>query len=191
MVVMLLPAAKQAPVPAVNSNMSQNQAPPQPKLIKRLADAVSEARAKAVIAPKTVPESPINVAAAPAQPSNIVAVQPAAEVNKSKEPVGGQAEAVYTPPQYRAAHLKNPKIEMPFISRRKNESGVVRLWVKVSAKGEPLQVRIEKSSGFSRLDDTAYQAVKNTWRFDPAKRGDTPIESEVAFNIPFVLIDAE
>jgi protein TonB len=97
-----------------------------------------------------------------------------------------RTEAV-TPPQYRAAYLQNPKPEMPYLSKVKGESGRVGLRVKVGIHGEPLLVRIEQSSGFSRLDNAAYQTVLEKWRFVPAKMGDTPIEGEVAFGIPFIL----
>lgn len=99
------------------------------------------------------------------------------------------AEGKITPAQYRAAHLQNPKPEMPYLSKVKGESGTVGLWVKVGVKGEPLAVKVEKSSGFTRLDNAAVQTVLEKWRFVPAKQGDTPIESEVIFNIPFKFED--
>ncbi|WP_051534420.1 energy transducer TonB [Deefgea rivuli] len=102
-----------------------------------------------------------------------------------------EAQAKIVPAQYRAAHLQNPKPEMPYLSKVKGESGTVGLWVKVGVKGEPLAVKIEKSSGFTRLDNAAYQTVLEKWRFVPAKQGDTAIESEVVFSVPFRFVDNE
>lgn len=161
---------------------------PQPKLMTPAVQAMSETQS----APNKVLVPEQNQAPKAAEAKALAPAQIVAETgHSSKEAKDSQTEAPYTPPQYRAAHLKNPPIETPYISRKNNETGTVRLWVKVSAKGEPVAVKIEKSSGFPRLDEAAFQAVKNTWRFVPARRGDTPIESEVAFNIPFILKDAD
>ena len=106
----------------------------------------------------------------------------------SKSTQVNTTEQKITPAQYRAAYLQNPKPEMPYLSKMKGETGRVGLRVKVGIHGEPLAVYIEQSSGFARLDAAAYQTVLEKWRFVPAKIGDTPIEGEVAFGIPFILI---
>jgi len=154
---------KQIPIDTV-ATQSQLLVPASPQ-----APAADAKPAVAVSASNEAPNSPQN-----------------AKVSTEKE-----GEGKVTPAQYLPAHLNNPSPVMPYISIKNGESGTVRLWVKVSAKGEPLAVRVEKSSGFPRLDEAAFKAVKEKWRFVPAKRGDTSIESEVAFNIPFVLKDAE
>ncbi|MFZ6649014.1 TonB family protein [Undibacterium sp. TJN25] len=56
-------------------------------------------------------------------------------------------------------YLQAPKLEYPAISRRMGEAGKVALRVLVNEKGRAEKVEIEKSSGFSRLDDAAKQAL--------------------------------
>jgi periplasmic protein TonB len=63
---------------------------------------------------------------------------------------------------------------------------VVKLKVHVSAAGKALQVQLFKSSGFSRLDEAALDAVKG-WNFVPAKQGDQSIEGWVIVPISFKL----
>ncbi|MBM9888520.1 MULTISPECIES: energy transducer TonB [Deefgea] len=191
----LAPKAVAQPAPVRERAFPQNAplksavlpAQPQAKVLKQLP-------VKTVVAQSELqlPASP-QTAAADAKP--VVVVSASNEATNSsqhaKANTDKEGEGKVTPAQYLPAHLNNPSPVMPYISIKNGESGTVRLWVKVSAKGEPLAVRVEKSSGFPRLDEVAFKTVKEKWRFVPAKRGDTPIESEVAFNIPFVLKDAE
>ena len=51
-------------------------------------------------------------------------------------------------------------------SRRAGETGKVMLKVLIDEKGVPVQVTIEKSSGFPRLDESAVTAARNA-RFSP------------------------
>ena len=67
-----------------------------------------------------------------------------------------------------------------------NEEGKVLLKVRVSAQGTALDVAVSKSSGFSRLDAAAADAVTH-WRFVPAKRGDEAVDSSVIVPITFAL----
>ncbi|MES2105104.1 MAG: TonB family protein [Pseudomonadota bacterium] len=56
-------------------------------------------------------------------------------------------------------YIQPPKLEYPAISRRMGEAGKVALRVLVNEKGRAEKVEIEKSSGFSRLDEAAKQAL--------------------------------
>jgi len=60
------------------------------------------------------------------------------------------------------------------------------LKVHVSVAGKALNVQLFKSSGFTRLDDAALDAVKS-WNFVPAKQGDQSIEGWVIVPISFKL----
>ncbi|QZA78523.1 TonB family protein [Deefgea tanakiae] len=211
-----LPRVEETPVPSSMAVMLQT-AVLEPKAVARPAPARERALPKNVplqsavlpaqSQPKVLKQIPIDTVATQSQllvpPDSPQAAdaKPVVVVTASNEAPNSpqntkvsrekEGEGKVTPAQYLPAHLNNPRPVMPYISIKNGESGTVRLWVKVSAKGEPLAVRVEKSSGFPRLDEVAFKAVKEKWRFVPAKRGDTPIESEVAFNIPFVLTDAE
>lgn len=48
------------------------------------------------------------------------------------------------------------------------------------------EIKLNKSSGFPRLDNAALQAVKN-WKYVPAKRGDTAIAFWYVQPVSFVL----
>ena len=66
------------------------------------------------------------------------------------------------------------------------EEGKVILRVSVSAQGTADNVEIKTSSGSQRLDDSAQKTVRN-WKFIPAKRGDTAVQSWVLVPIIFKL----
>ena len=96
------------------------------------------------------------------------------------------APAPVEAPKFNAAYLSNPAPVYPRRSRMLEEEGTVKLKVHVSAEGNALGVQLFKSSGFSRLDDAALNAVKD-WRFVPAKRGDQSIEGWVIVPVSFKL----
>ena len=56
-------------------------------------------------------------------------------------------------------YLQAPKPEYPPFSIRRGEEGRVTLRVLVDAKGQPIQVEVQKTSGSSRLDEAARKAV--------------------------------
>jgi protein TonB len=87
----------------------------------------------------------------------------------------------------RPAYGTNPKPPYPLAARRLGVQGVVTLEVLVRADGTPAEVRIRSSSGSPLLDDSAVETVRSKWRFTPARRGATPIESRVTFPIRFSL----
>lgn len=92
------------------------------------------------------------------------------------------------PARFDAAYLNNPKPPYPMTSRRRGETGRVLLRVAVSAAGLPTQIEIVRSSGYSLLDQAAQQTVGH-WRFVPARRGSTPVDSHVRVPIDFSLED--
>ncbi len=84
-------------------------------------------------------------------------------------------EPEIAPPRSDAAHLNNPAPSYPSMSRRLGEQGRVVLNVYILADGTVGEVKIKQSSGFSRLDDAALQAVKK-WRYQAARRGQQAID---------------
>ena len=89
-------------------------------------------------------------------------------------------------PRFDADYLKNPAPNYPPLSRKMGEEGKVILRVLVSAQGSAESVEIRTSSGSQRLDDAAVNTVKH-WKFIPAKRGDTAVQSAVLVPIIFKL----
>lgn len=87
----------------------------------------------------------------------------------------------------RPAHGMNPKPPYPMAARRLGLEGVVTLEVLVMADGHAGEVRVHKSSGHEMLDASAVETVRSRWRFIPARRGDTPVDSRVTFPIRFRL----
>ncbi|SDF46039.1 hypothetical protein SPACI_050210 [Sporomusa acidovorans DSM 3132] len=68
--------------------------------------------------------------------------------------------------------------EYPYVARKRGYEGVVTVFVELSAGGELRQVRVEKSSGFSLLDEAATAVVR---RVSPFRHG---LGRPVAMKIP-------
>ncbi|WP_319238492.1 energy transducer TonB [uncultured Propionivibrio sp.] len=88
--------------------------------------------------------------------------------------------------RFDADYLRNPAPAYPSMSRRLGEEGKTILRVHVLSDGSADQVDIKTSSGSLRLDESAQRTV-GTWKFVPAKRGGTPVESWVLVPITFRL----
>ncbi|WP_295008557.1 energy transducer TonB [uncultured Dechloromonas sp.] len=88
--------------------------------------------------------------------------------------------------RFDADYLKNPAPPYPPLSRRMGEEGRVLLRVSVTAQGTADNVEIKTSSGSQRLDESAQKTVRN-WKFIPAKRGETAVQSWVLVPIIFKL----
>ena len=104
-------------------------------------------------------------------------------------PSGGSAHGSGDPTstaRFDADYLRNPAPPYPPLSRRMREEGKVVLRVQVTPEGGAASVEIKTSSGSQRLDDSALRTVRN-WKFIPAKRGGTPVESWVLVPIIFKL----
>lgn len=79
-----------------------------------------------------------------------------------------------TQPRIEAGHLNNPAPVYPALSRRFGEQGRVLLDVLILPDGTVGEIRLKTSSTFARLDAAALSAVKR-WRYQPARRGASPI----------------
>jgi protein TonB len=91
-----------------------------------------------------------------------------------------------TPPRP-ADYLNNPKPPYPALSRRHLEEGVVWLRALINPDGSVAQLELHKSSGHKRLDDSAFDTVKNSWKFEPARQGGKPVAEWVKFPVDFTL----
>jgi protein TonB len=105
-------------------------------------------------------------------------IKPAPPAPPAAEPVS-QA-------RFDADYLKNPAPPYPPLSRRMGEEGKVILRVSVNPQGAADSVDIKTSSGSLRLDESAQKTVRH-WKFIPARRGDTAVQSWVLVPIIFKL----
>lgn len=102
-------------------------------------------------------------------------------------PVAAPAPApVVTQARFDADYLNNPAPVYPLTSRMMKEQGTVLLLVNVSALGDAERVQVHQSSGRSRLDEAALEAVRR-WRFVPARRGTQAVAASVIVPIVFEL----
>ncbi len=138
-------------------------------------------RQKPVPTPKTpVPTLETTSSTVPA------AAAPVAMPAESKSPVSPQAGEPVSQARFDADYLRNPAPPYPALSRRMGEEGKVVLRVSVNPHGSADSVDIKTSSGSPRLDESARKTVQN-WKFIPAKRGETAIQSWVLVPIIFKL----
>ncbi len=86
-----------------------------------------------------------------------------------------------------ASHDRNPEPAYPKAAERKGMEGTVTLRVKVGTDGYPLSIEIATSSGHAILDKAAVNAVRDTWRFNPATLNGCAVESWVEIPIVFTL----
>jgi periplasmic protein TonB len=113
---------------------------------------------KAPVVELVAPEIQVTIATAPVLiPAEVPAAHPpaiAASTTSGESPL-----RVITPADY----LRSPAPRYPPLARQLRQQGVVMVRVTIAATGEPMQVQIEKSSGFRLLDEAALDAVRKAW----------------------------
>lgn len=128
--------------------------------------------------PEEMPEPIANVETAPIPAPSTVA--PAADRGESgansASSGGGRALSI----------VQRVVPKYPFASMRTGEQGAAVVRVRVDELGRVVDVKIGRSSGFSRLDRAALDAVRK-WKFTPAARGSAPEgtwgETELRFTL--------
>ena len=151
-----------------------------------------EAKPLPVVRPQPVRQKPVPVPKAPVpviETTTSTAPAPATAIaappeNKAAE--AAPAEESFSQARFDANYLRNPAPPYPALSKRMGEDGTVVLRVSVNPQGTADSVDIKTSSGSPRLDESAQKTVRN-WKFVPAKRGDTPVQSWVLVPIIFKL----
>lgn len=116
----------------------------------------------AINAPAVNAPAPPAVFAAPSPPSTVQGGDLSAQMVSGK------------PPRY------------PIESRRKREQGTVVLALTVGTDGTVEAISIARSSGFSRLDDAARDAVRK-WRWRPLMQQGQAVRVKGVVEIPFIL----
>lgn len=145
--------------------------------------------------PKLIPAVAKSSPIAPAPSNNVPDATSANTGGKSdsksangKNSSDQSAGSLVVPKEYQGGYLAALNPDYPYDSRSNGEEGVVGIKVYVGADGKALNVTISKSSGYSRLDRAAKQAILR-YRFKPATRGGIPISYNYQFNIKFKISD--
>lgn len=169
------------PAPAPKATPRTQSATPRPAADKP-ATLLSSTAAPSPSAATAASTSSTTAAAAPVADSAAATPQPAASA------AGGDAGPAgrISPPRFDADYLKNPAPAYPRSSRERGEAGLVVLRVLVSRDGLPLEIDLQRSSGFERLDEAALAAVRH-WQFLPARQGGEAIAARVLVPISFNL----
>ncbi len=166
----------QAPHPLM---VTMIEAPAPPK-VEVVPQPNPRPKSKKVVKKSPLPKAiRIHEESAP-EPEPVAAAAPALKGPKSETPPDP------VPPRFSADYLNNPAPPYPALSRSLGEKGRVLLRVLVNAEGHPEGIQVNRSSGFSRLDSAAREAVAQ-WRFVPAKLGDRSVRAWVIVPIVFTL----
>lgn len=99
----------------------------------------------------------------------------------STTPSTRRTPAALQMPSTDAYYLQNPSPDYPPISRRLREQGTVFVDVLVTDQGLAKETRIQKTSGYFRLDKAAATTVA-TWRFVPGKKAG--VAQSMWFTVP-------
>jgi protein TonB len=145
------PAPAEMPLPTFTP-------PPLPDVPPPEQPTISTSR---VSKPATKPHKPVRATPAPAAPAIPQEAPPA---------VAGPVE-----------YLTDPRPVYPYIARQRREEGTVLLLVTLDAAGNPTNVSIAQSSGYSILDKAAQEQVSASWRFKPGQA--STVEVPVEFHL--------
>lgn len=179
------PPAPAAPAPP--SPPKPKPAPPSVKPRPRAAPPQPAPVAQALpTAPVVVPTPSAPIAAEPV-PTPVAAPAPPAPAPSPSAPPAPPTPAVVVQPSTQAAHLNNPPPPYPAMSRRLGETGRVMVRVLIGPDGRAQDARIQRSSGYERLDQVALDTARDRWRYVPGTRNGVP--EAMWFNVPinFVL----
>ena len=75
--------------------------------------------------------------------------------------------------------------EYPTMSRRLGEEGQVILLLTVDQNGRVIAAKVDKSSGFERLDEAALREATRRWRLIPGTINGTPTRMQYRFAVTF------
>ncbi len=135
-------------------------------------------------APTVVSENAIETSVASAASSHSTVQMSASTASTASSAASATSNSVTTTvsdakqaqvqlPSADADYLQNRKPKRSILSEKTGEFGRVLIYTVISAEGLPLEIKVDKSSGFPRLDSAALEAVR-TWRFKPGKVGGVP-----------------
>lgn len=150
---------------------------PQPQVVKQ---APAPVRQPLPVVREVVDSGP------PSAETVAVATTPQPPAPPVATPAAPPAPEPVTEPRGFAGYRNNPAPDYPALAQDRGLQGQVILKVQVLATGKPATINVEKSSGHKILDDAAVKAVQG-WAFEPARRGQTPIDGWVKVPLNFKL----
>lgn len=182
------PEATTLPRPLTMSLIEPANEPPQPARKPQPPKPAAKPRPKPVSASKPLPlPQPVVEPPEPTPLSAPEVLPPPAPVPVVEAPrPAPPAPPAPTPPRP-ADYLNNPRPPYPSLSKRLGEEGTVRLNILVNPDGSVARLELAKSSGHPRLDRSAMDTVQSSWKFEPARQGDTPVAAWVIVPIQFTL----
>ncbi len=134
--------------------------------------------------PEFVPPPEIIIASDPAPATSTAITQVQNKVVTPPPPPQPKVEVTQPRSDPRRPNSQPP---YPTVSKRLGEEGVVTLQLYVTKNGRVSEAKVQKSSGFPRLDEAAVREALRNWRFIPAKRGDETIDAWYSINVRFEL----
>lgn len=190
--ILLSDAASAGERPSASAAASQAGAPPSTGKTEKRPDRPVTQHPPAKNAEKTAAASTANAAshtaAAQGATNDTAKAGNTGTAGGAADSGAGGGTGTFFSPRVDAPGAYNPKPRYPAASRRMGEEGMVTLSVHVLATGEVADVRLKKSSGYSRLDNAATEAVKK-WRYLPARQGNTPVSCWYTQAVKFSLTD--
>lgn len=172
-----------ADTPATSASAQQVKPQPQPP-IPPVTSAAPPSPTRAPAVPRAaMPMLETSPATSLSVPNDSVSTSPAPSVvapavrqpQATASPSGGSAaDRLDRGPTVDASFQGNRLPDYPPMSRRLGEQGVVVLRVFITPDGRASDVALVKSSGSTRLDRSAMDAVRQ-WRFVPARQGGRPV----------------
>lgn len=155
--------AQIAPAPLQVSLLQERQRPPEPPQAR---PAQPQALPVQPVLAVPLPEFETAAPSPRAVQAVVQAAVPAPAAAPSLEAPSNTPQIAPQPPQPKtvaASALRyrvEPAIEVPLLSRRAGEHGRVALRVVFDAQGRPRDIQLQRSSGFTRLDAQAVEAMK-------------------------------
>jgi protein TonB len=79
--------------------------------------------------------------------------------------------------------------DYPPTSKRLGEAGTVVMLLTVDESGKVIEAKVDKSSGFERLDQAAINEALRAWRLLPGTVGGKPVTMQYKFAVTFKITD--
>ena len=165
------PAPPKPPAPSVPKTVELSAPVPRAVIppLPLIAVAPSE--------PTITPPQPTRAEAAP-----VATAAPTAPSAPSPTPPAPSTPRTVSSVEY----IKAPQLIYPNLSRRLGESGTVVLRILINEKGLPEQILIQKSTGYSNLDEAGRQAAQRAL-FKPMIENGKPVPVYVLVPLTFQL----